>query len=225
MGNQDDVKHALGGCLLFAGIPEDRAWTLLTPLQCQTAHYGPEQRVLWEGESTDHIGVVLHGQGQSVKRDLEGRTYLVTLLNPGSLIGVLLAGSPGRPSPVTVETAGAMAVLWIPMERLLAAVERDGQAYGPLLRNLIHCLSDRALVLHDRNDCLLRPTLRDKIGAYLLQMQRQTGAARFALPLDRKALAQYLHADRSALSRELSAMQREGLIRFSKNQFEILHLR
>ena len=35
-------------------------------------------------------------------------------------------------------------------------------------------------------------------------------------------MASYLGVDRSALSAELSKMQRDGLIRFKKNHFELL---
>ena len=36
-----------------------------------------------------------------------------------------------------------------------------------------------------------------------------------------QGMADYLNLDRSALSKELSAMQRDGLISFSKNQFTL----
>jgi len=36
-------------------------------------------------------------------------------------------------------------------------------------------------------------------------------------------LADYLGTDRSALSRELSAMRDDGLLNFRKNHFELLH--
>ncbi|MFR2591742.1 MAG: helix-turn-helix domain-containing protein [Ruthenibacterium lactatiformans] len=44
----------------------------------------------------------------------------------------------------------------------------------------------------------------------------------FAIPFDRQQLADYLAADRSALSAELGRMRAEGLIRFRKNEFELL---
>ena len=44
----------------------------------------------------------------------------------------------------------------------------------------------------------------------------------FAIPFDRQQLADYLGVDRSALSAELGRMRAEGLIRFRKNEFELL---
>ena len=50
----------------------------------------------------------------------------------------------------------------------------------------------------------------------------QSGSDAFDIPFDRQQLADYLNADRSALSAELGKMQRDGLITFRKNHF-VLH--
>ena len=42
------------------------------------------------------------------------------------------------------------------------------------------------------------------------------------IPFNRQELADFLCVDRSALSRELGAMQSEGLINYSKNSFELI---
>ena len=47
------------------------------------------------------------------------------------------------------------------------------------------------------------------------------GSRSFTIPFNRQQLADYLSVDRSALSNELGNMQREGLIAFHKNSFEL----
>ena len=44
----------------------------------------------------------------------------------------------------------------------------------------------------------------------------------FTIPFSRQELADYLGVDRSALSGELSKMQKDGLIQFRKNHFTLL---
>lgn len=46
-------------------------------------------------------------------------------------------------------------------------------------------------------------------------------ARSFAIPFDRQQLADYLNVDRSALSNELSKMQKEGLLTVRKNHFTL----
>ena len=43
----------------------------------------------------------------------------------------------------------------------------------------------------------------------------------FDIPYNRQQLADYLNVERSALSNELSLMQRDGLIRYEKNHFAV----
>ena len=52
----------------------------------------------------------------------------------------------------------------------------------------------------------------------------EKGSYKFSIPFSRSQLADYLCVDRSALSRELSKMQAEGIISFNKNEFEIINL-
>ena len=47
---------------------------------------------------------------------------------------------------------------------------------------------------------------------------------RFTIPYNREELAKFLCVNRSALSHELSNMQKEGLIKYNKNKFEILSM-
>lgn len=44
----------------------------------------------------------------------------------------------------------------------------------------------------------------------------------FYISLNRTELSEYLCADRSALTRELTALKKEGIIDFSKNKFTLL---
>ena len=45
------------------------------------------------------------------------------------------------------------------------------------------------------------------------------GNHRFQIPFDRQQMADYLNLDRSALSKELSRMKKEGILDFHKNEF------
>ncbi len=45
------------------------------------------------------------------------------------------------------------------------------------------------------------------------------GTNRFYIPFSRQQLADYLGVDRSALSNELSKMQKDGLLQYHKNEF------
>ena len=65
-------------------------------------------------------------------------------------------------------------------------------------------------------------TIRERVLSYLAEQAMEHESRSFTIPFSREQMASYLSVDRSALSNELSKMQRDGLIRFKKNRFELL---
>jgi CRP-like cAMP-binding protein len=65
-------------------------------------------------------------------------------------------------------------------------------------------------------------SIRGKALAYLSFNAAQAGSREFDIPYNRQQLADYLGVDRSALSAELSRMQRDGLITTQRSHF-VLH--
>ena len=63
---------------------------------------------------------------------------------------------------------------------------------------------------------------RARIMAYLNSVSLQKQSREFDIPFDRQQLADYLNLDRSAMSKELGRMRREGLIEARKNHFVLL---
>ena len=62
-------------------------------------------------------------------------------------------------------------------------------------------------------------TIHGKTLAYLSDIAERAGKREFDIPLDRQQLADYLGVDRSALSAELSRMQKAGLIETRRSHF------
>ena len=65
-------------------------------------------------------------------------------------------------------------------------------------------------------------TIRGRVLSYLNSVSLQKHSNEFDIPFDRQQLADYLNLERSALSKELGKMQRDGLIKTKKNHFVIL---
>jgi CRP-like cAMP-binding protein len=91
-----------------------------------------------------------------------------------------------------------------------------------VLQNLVRTISDKYLLLSRRVDLLLLKSLRAKVCAYLLSEAEVHHSLTFTVPYSRIRLADYLNCDRSALSRELSLMQRDGLLETYKSSFKLL---
>lgn len=218
MFNYEDLAQTK----LFSGIIPEEIAGLLDCIQARCARYFKDEMIIEEGNRVHEFGVMLSGHGRSIKWDASDRLIIITLLQKGSEIGVLLAASPEHESPVSVQAQEDASVLLIPYDRLLTRCERACPKHERLLRNYIGIVAEKGLVLHERINCLLKPTLRDKILTYLLRVSREQQSRTVSLPMNRNAMAEYLNIERSALSRELSFMKRDGLIDYQKNNFSIL---
>lgn len=219
--SQQDLR-LLGRTRLFQGISPEKLRLMLACLGARQAQYPPGGLVLREGDEVEEVGVVLAGRAQSLGDAGGPCPRILTLLEEGSFIGVLLAASRGRASPVTVQAKGTLRVLFLPARRIAAPCGNLCPEHGELLRNYLDAVAEKSLVLHDRIDCLSRRGVRDKVLAYLARTAREQGSREFTIPLDRSGLADYLNVERSALSRELSRMKEEGLIQYRKNWFHLL---
>ena len=115
---------------------------------------------------------------------------------------------------------GNRIVLLVPYEKLL--LPGADPARQRVLQNLVRTISDKYFLLSRRVDLLVLKSLRAKVCAYLLNESERAGSLTFSIPFSRVQLADYLNCDRSALSRELSLMQKDGLLDTFKSSFKLL---
>ncbi|MFR1478963.1 MAG: Crp/Fnr family transcriptional regulator [Hydrogeniiclostridium mannosilyticum] len=207
---------------LFSGIEPEEIAGLLDCLRAGCVSYSSGEMIIEEGSRVHKIGVMLSGHARSIKWDASDRVIILTMLGKGSEIGVLLAAQPERESPVSVQAQDDISVLMIPYDRTLAPCVKACSKHSRLLRNYISVVAEKGLVLHERINCLLKPTVRGKILAYLRQVSRDQKSNSFQVPFNRNGMSEYLNIERSALSRELSSMKRDGLIDYHRNEFRLL---
>ena len=83
-------------------------------------------------------------------------------------------------------------------------------------------IADKNVQLMEKVKIISKRTLREKILTYFSLQAQLKGSKEFDLPIGRIGLAEYLCADRSALTRELARMKDDGLISFERNHFRLL---
>ena len=206
---------------LFAGLTADELQALLAQLGAVVRSYGKGEALVLAGDPSRRVGVVLTGQLEAYRPAPGGARIPITHMGPGGVFGDVLGGS-SLASPVTVLAACPCEVLLIPYERLLFS---DGSpAHQRALQNLVRTISDKYFSLSRRIDLLVLKSLRAKVCAYLLSEAERAGSMTFSIPFSRIQLADYLNCDRSALSRELSQMQRDGLLDTYRSSFKLLNV-
>lgn len=218
-----DYINCLSQSRLFKGIAPSEIQKILICLSAVCKKYEKDEMVVREGDSVHDVGIILQGMAQSTKLNISGKQTIVSLHYPGGYTAVLTAASHERKCPMSIQALEQLTVLFIPIKNILTHCPMSCVSHEKLLGNLFDSIAERALELHDRNDCLIMPTIRDKVLTYLTRVCREAEKQTVSIPFDREAMAKYLNVDRSALSRELAWMKRDGLIDFYKNEFKLLN--
>ena len=91
-----------------------------------------------------------------------------------------------------------------------------------LITNILDVFMRKNLILAGRNFHTSPKSIRGRVMAYLNSVSLQEGAGEFDIPFDRQQLADYLNVERTALSKELGKMQKDGLITAKKRHFILL---
>lgn len=73
----------------------------------------------------------------------------------------------------------------------------------------------------EKIEIMSRPTLREKIMSYISMIAQHQKSRYIHLPLSRIEMAEFIGANRSAMTRELTRMKEEQIIDFDGNVFII----
>lgn len=165
------------------------------------------------GKSLKSFGLVLEGSVQVLSDDLNGERTIMATVSAGETFGESLCFLQVKNSPVYIYAFENSVVLWLSAKSFHGNDFRD---------NFTAMLAERALAMNNRIQILSKLTLREKLITYFTQLSHQSKSNTFIIPLNREDMANYIGTNRSALSRELSVMKKEGLIDYYKNSFKIL---
>ena len=211
----------LAGCALFRGIPTAELPPLLRRLHAYTREFDKFQPIYRVGDLAHALCVLLSGSAAIERDDAWGHKTLLDRIAPGNVFAETYACVPGTPMMVSAVADAPAEVLFLPTETLLSPAAQDS-AHAVLLRNLLDVTAQKNLLLTRKIFHTSPKSMRGKLLSYLSAQAVQCGSDTFDIPFDRQQLADYLGVDRSALSAELSRMQRDGLISYRKSHF-VLH--
>lgn len=205
---------------LFQGIAFSDFEQIIHCLSANKASYKKDDVLLLSGDTVNFVGLILSGSVQIIKEDADGRITIITELGVSELFGEVFACAGISQSPVTVLATENAEILLMDYKRIITSCSNACPFHTKLIENMLRILACKNLILNQKNEILSKRTTREKLLAFF---NTQRGLAKkFTIPYNREELAHYLCVDRSAMSNELCKMRDEGLIKFKKNEFEIL---
>lgn len=211
-----EYSNVINKLPLFAGLSDENIADILDRSKVRIQQLRQGENIISLGSRVTSIGVLLSGSARVVKDDFWGNSTILAHLESGDIFGEAFACS-GCAATVDVYAESDADVLWLPYAELVQADES-----GAVNRRLVYMFARKNVFLTDRIEHLSQRSLREKILSYLKQQALEAGSSSFTISLDRAGMADYLAADRSALSAMLGRLKKEGVIDFYKNNFTLL---
>jgi CRP/FNR family nitrogen fixation transcriptional regulator len=167
------------------------------------------EEIFADGDTADYIYKVVSGTVRSCKLLNDGRRQIDSFHLAGDIFG-LESGAEHR---LTAEAVDDVVVLAFRRSRFDSLVHDNAALSNQLMASVIASL-ERA---HDHMVLLGRKTAQEKIASFLLGMASRLApkADRFDLPMQRADIADHLGLTIETVSRVLTQMMRDGLIKLA----------
>ncbi|MGJ8583909.1 MAG: transcriptional regulator FnrL [Marinosulfonomonas sp.] len=175
--------------------------------------YEAGQPIIWSGDQLDFVATVVVGIASLTQTMEDGRTQMVGLLLPSDFLG-----RPGREQSIFDVTAVTDVTLCCfrrkPFENLLDSTPHISQRLLEMTLDDLDAAREWMLILG-------RKSAREKIASLLAIIARRNSRLHLApasdgfnfdLPLTREAMADYLGLTLETVSRQMSALKKDGVI-------------
>ncbi len=211
-----------GNVRLFSNIDSGDLEQLLTCLAIRSRRYVRGETILAAGSSIDSIGVVLFGRIQIMRNEYDGTRSILSSFGTGSVFAETFVCAGETECPVTVVASEDSEIMFIPYAKMLRSCGKACGFHTRLIENMMRLLAEKNLHLSDKLEIAAKRTIRDRVMQYFHALSREQNSAYITIPFSRSELADYLYADRSALSRELGNMVKDGLITMEGQRFQLV---
>lgn len=219
---QKALTETLQSLPLFDKINSEDIPTLTQCLGTAVKTYKKGEYLLHEGQDMSHLLVILEGHADMYKNS-GAVSSLMRRAIEGDVLGAASIGPETSPCQMSAVAVTACTVLAIPYRRLMYHCPRNCTFHHRLVKNLVVTISQGQKQLYEKILVISQKSIRDKILVYLHTQTAMEPGVPVTIPYSRTELAHYLCTDRSALSRELNAMQKEGILSVEDNTFTLLN--
>ncbi len=211
-----EIAGQLAAIPLFEGLPAEQHRTLGRIALARSYRKG--QMVFAEGDPGNGFYVVQSGRIKVFKISPEGKEQILHMFGPGDSFGEVAVFT-GKGFPAFAAAEAPCRLLFFARDAFVALIRRDPS----LALNMLAILSQR---LHKFAALIEDLSLREvpaRLAAHLLYLcEKDPEAGRISLDISKGQLASLLGTIPETLSRIMSRMSHQGLIRMERNQLTVL---
>lgn len=213
-----DFIPAMLACPLFSGFSSEEFEALTGKTNYLQRQFAKNEVIAFEEDECFTLGVILQGSIHFQRIYPSGKIVIIDTLRAGSCFGEALIFADDGRYPATLVAADEVVAIFILKEDASEFIRRSTR----FQENFLRMLSNRVLTLNRRIKGLQYSTVRQKVANYLLEEYRRQKTKKLTILSSRNILADQLGIPRPSLSRELVALQADGLIEFKRNLIQVL---
>ena len=205
---------------LFKHIEEQEVRKIIACTGAEACVFKKGNVIITSADEKPKLGIVLTGRVFAVRDDAFGNRCVISCIDKNEIFGLGVT-VPDYIDDLFVIADDDSEVLLIDAKKLMWGCDNYCLAHRQLMYSLISLMSEKNLNLTNKLRHISQHSLRGKIISFLAEQGRKNRSREFNIPFDRQEMADYLAADRCAVSAELSKMKKDGLIDYKKNQFTL----
>ncbi len=207
---------------MFAGVGDEEITSMLSCLGARLGNYKKGEYVLRQGEHLNDIVVLVEGKLHIQKDDYWGNRSILGLISVGEMFGEAYVAPESGSILNDVVAVEDSTVIFFNVNRIITTCSSACRFHAIVVQNMFFAISEKNRKLVQKLGHMSKRSTREKLISYLSEEAGRQNSSSFTIPFNRQQLADFLSVDRSAMSNELCKMRDEGLLRFEKNQFELL---
>lgn len=215
--------HLLSKNSLFKNIEVINIPKVLNCLGSFKKVYSKNEIIFSANDPLCHAGIVLKGIVDINQTSIDGNYNLINQVLPGELFGEALACSSNTHHLLEITASDYTEILFIGIPRISSPRSCQCPYRLIVLENLLLIISNQNVYLNKKIQLVTEKSLRNKLYLYFSHLSKEQSSTTINLPFRREKLAHFLSADRSAVSRELCRMEKDGLILVKRNQISLLY--
>lgn len=202
---------------LFHSVNPEELENIFEKLNIKESHFRKGEILAMQGEPVNRLIILLKGSIKGEMIDVSGRVAKVEDVEAPSPLAILFLFGGNNYFPVQATAREKVEAIIIPKQSVLKMLSMN----ETVLKNYLDISADFASRLSRKLHFISFRTIRQKLAVYLLELSQRTGSDTVELNMTKTSLAEYFGVSRPSLEREITNMQREGLIAAEKSKITI----
>ena len=212
------LLQSLIQCQLFRDLSPSDVEKLMEKANYKLLDVPTNQYCMLADKEIKYVNIVVRGHLHSYMPSRSGRRILMMQFEAGDLIAPAIPFAADPRMPVSVKAVEPSKLLRIWIDDFVRLMDESRE----LRMNFIELIATKVSQLTRKVNVLSLQTIREKICMYLCAEMKAQNSNIIKLDLTREELAEFFGIQRYSLTRCLSELKAEGIIRVNGRNIEIL---